>query len=168
MKPLKESFIKAKDLDNLNKKKYVLTDEKKSWNNSTLYRIQALKNIPSKKIKAGDLGGWIESYDNLDQKGDCWVGGEAFVYSDAKVFDNAWVYDNAWICGNAHVYGDAQVYGKAWVYGDAKLYDNAQVYGEAWVYDNAWIYGNAKVYGNARICGIAQVDYEVNKRTINK
>ena len=162
MKPLKESFIKAKDLDNLNKKKYILTDETLDWNGHTLYRIQALKDIPSIKVKKGDLGGWIESYDNLDQKGECWVGGEAIVYGDAKVFDNAQIYNEAKVCDNAQIYGNALITNLVWVSGNVKIYGNAKVYG------NAQICGSAKVYGNAEICGNAKVDYEVNKGKINK
>ena len=156
MKPLKESFIKAKDLDNLNKKKYILTDKTLDLNGHTLYRIQALKNIPSKKVKKGDLGGWVESYDNLDQKGDCWVGDEAKVYRNAKV------YDNALICDNALVYRNVKVYGDALVYGDVQIYDVAKVYGDAEVCGNAIVYGNAEIYGSAR------VDYIINKGKINK
>lgn len=138
MKPLKESFIKAKDLDKLNKNKYILTKEKIIEDGHKLYRIQALKDIPSLDIYKGDLGGWIESYDNLDQKGDCWVEGEAKVFGNAKVYDNAKISIVAWV------------------------YDNAKVYGNAEVYDTG------EVYGNAEICGNAKVNYKVNKGKITK
>lgn len=144
MKPLKESFIKAKDLDNLNKKKYVLTNETLNLNGHTLYRIQALKDILSIKVKKGDLGGWVESYNNLDHEGDCWVRDEAKVYRNAKVYE------------------DAQVYGKAWVHGQSIVGGNAKVY------DNAEVRSNAMIIGNAEICGTAKVDHDVNKGKINK
>ena len=95
-----------------------------------LYRIKALRDFSG--VKAGDLGGYIKSEENLCHNGTAWVGG------------------NAWVSGNARVYGNAQVYGGAWVYG------NAQVYGGAWVYGNAQVCGNAKVYGNAQVCCMAQ------------
>ena len=114
-----------------------------------LFRIKALVEFGN--VKAGELGGYIEKEENLDQ------GDNAWVYGDAKVYGNAKVYDNAWVCGNAKVYGDAKVCGNAEVYGDAKVYDNAWVCGDAKVYDNAWVCGNAEVYGNAKVCGDAWV-----------
>jgi len=60
-----------------------------------LFRIKSL--IDFNDVKEGDIGGYIEKYDNLSQKGDCWV------------------------CGDARVYGDASVYGDARVYGDAEI-----------------------------------------------
>lgn len=48
-----------------------------------LYRIEALKDFSD--VKKGDLGGFIESYNNLNQKGNCWIFGDAEVYGNAKV-----------------------------------------------------------------------------------
>ncbi len=107
--------------------KYKLTKQFKVVNGKKLYRIQALRDIPRFHVKTGDRGGFVESENNLSQKGNAWV------------FDNALVYDNA------RVYGNANVYNKARVYGDALVTDNARVY------SYAQIYGDAKVSGNARV-----------------
>ncbi len=82
-----------------------------------LFRIKALVEFGN--VKAGELGGYIEKEENLNQYGDAWVYGNAKVYGDAEV------YGDAKVCGDAWVYGDAKVYGDAWVYGDAKVYGNA-------------------------------------------
>ena len=103
----------------------VLKDEFIELNGRKLYRIKALKNFCH--IEKGEVGGYIESEQNLSQKG------------------------GAWVSGNAWVSGDAQVYGGARVYGDA------QVYGDAWVSDNARVHGDARVYGNALVSDNAQV-----------
>ena len=47
--------------------KYKFTAEVKEWEGSTLHRIQALKDFGD--VKSGELGGWIESEDNLSQIG---------------------------------------------------------------------------------------------------
>lgn len=50
-------------------KKYELTEEKKVFLGTTLYRIRALKDfelLDGAIIHAGDLGGWIEKEDNLN------------------------------------------------------------------------------------------------------
>lgn len=67
--------------------KYKLTEETKQHEGITLYRIQALVDIPSIGVKAGDLGGWIESESNLSQEGDAWVFGNAKAYGNARVYD---------------------------------------------------------------------------------
>ena len=120
-----------------------------------LFQIKCTKSF--KYAKEGDLGGYVEKDENLDQESDAWVSGDAQVYGDARVYDDAQVCGDAWVCGNARVYGNAQVCGNAWVYGDAQVYGNAWVYGDAQVYGNAWVYGNAQVCGNARVYGNAQV-----------
>ena len=102
--------------------KYELTDETKNLCGITLHRIRALRDIPSVKVKSGDLGGWIEKENNLTQDGDAWVSGDAWVYGDAKVCGNAkvcsdaWVGGNAWVCGNAEVrnFQDYAVYKNSW------------------------------------------------------
>lgn len=60
-----------------------------------LYRIQALKDF--KRVKSGDIGGYVEKESNLSQSDDAWV------------FGNARVFDDAWVCGEAQVCDDAQV-----------------------------------------------------------
>ena len=120
-----------------------------------LFQIKCTKSF--KYAKEGDLGGYVEKDENLDQESDAWVSGDAQVYGDARVYDDAQVCGDAWVCGNARVYGNAQVCGNARVYGDAQVYGNAWVYGDAQVYGNAWVYGNAQVCGNARVYGNAQV-----------
>jgi len=87
--------------------KYKLTDETIEFNGKTLFRIQALKDFGD--VKAGDLGGYIESEKNLSQEGNCWVA------------DNARVFDNALISGNAKVYDNARVYDDAQIFGDAEI-----------------------------------------------
>jgi hypothetical protein len=91
--------------------KYKLTDETKKRGQVTLYRIQALKDFGA--VKAGELGGWVASWYNLSQEGDCWVS------DNAQVIGNAQVGGDAWVSGNAVVGGDAVVGGNAWVGGDA-------------------------------------------------
>ena len=77
--------------------KYKLTDETIRHGGRTLYRIQALKDFGD--VKAGDLGGYVESGGNLSQDGNCWV------YDGAKVFDNALVYEDARVFGNGSILG---------------------------------------------------------------
>jgi hypothetical protein len=117
--------------------KYKLTDKTITYCGRTLHRIQALKDFSD--IKAGDLGGWIESEGNLNQEGNCWVA------------DNAYIYYNARVSGNALVFEDARVLGMAVICENARVFGNARVYGNARVFGNAHIYENARVFDNAEI-----------------
>lgn len=136
-------------------KKYKLTDETIEYNCVTLYRIEALRNFGS--IKTGDKGGFVQSYHNLSQEGDCWIHGEAKVFGNAKVYENAQVFGSAEVCGYASVKGDAFVFGRAKVYGWVKVFGKAQVFGDAKVYGNAFVHGDAEVYDKAEVFGVASV-----------
>ena len=104
-----------------------------------LFQIKCTKSF--KYAKEGDLGGYVEKDENLDQESDAWVYGDAWVSGDARVSGNAWVYGDAWVSG------DARVSGNAWVSGDARVYGNARVSGDAWVY------GNADIENDNNHCG---------------
>ena len=105
-------------------KKFELTGEKKTnICGKTLFRIKALISFGG--VKAGELGGFVEKEENLDQSGDAWVYGNAEVSGNARVAGNAEVSGNAWVSGDARVYGNAKVSGDAWVYGNAEVADNA-------------------------------------------
>ena len=91
--------------------KYEITDIVHPGN-AKLFRIRALRAIPSIGVKVSDLGGYIEKEHNLSQEGNCWVSGNALVSG------NAWVYDNALVYGNARVFGNAQLISFAWVCGE--------------------------------------------------
>lgn len=49
----------------------------------TLYRIRALKSFG--KVRAGDIGGFVQSEANLSHEGDCWIHGDSRVYLNGKV-----------------------------------------------------------------------------------
>lgn len=68
-------------------KKYILTDETKEVDGRALHRIKAVRSFGT--IKKGDLGGWVEKYNNLSHAGDCWVFQYAEVYGNALVYGNA-------------------------------------------------------------------------------
>jgi predicted acyltransferase (DUF342 family) len=99
--------------------KYKLTNNTKKINGITLYQIQSLKDFAD--VKNGDLGGWIETEDNLSQEGNAWV------YGNALVSDNAWVSGNALVSGNVGVNGNVWVGGNALVSGNVGAEDDINV-----------------------------------------
>ena len=71
----------------------ILNKESKVFRGTTVYRIQALRDIKKTSrccsggechienkaldVQAGDKGGWIEDYNNLDQADESWLHGNA-------------------------------------------------------------------------------------------
>lgn len=127
-------------------KKYELTESQGNF-----WRIRALRHIPRYGVRPGDLGGWIESENNLSQDGDCWVGEDAMVSGNARVEENAQVSGDARVFGDATVCGSANIDGHAWVAGDARVSGEARICADAWVYGNAQVSGNARVDGDMHI-----------------
>ena len=52
-----------------------------------LYRIKALREVG--EVQPGELGGYVEGYDNLSQDGNCWISRNSKVHSGAKVEKDA-------------------------------------------------------------------------------
>lgn len=97
-----------------------------------LHRIRALQDI-GEKVKAGNLGGFVESESNLS--------------TDE---DTSWIFDDAIAAGNAIVDQEACLYGKAVVCGCAYVSLLSEVSGEARIEDFAYIRGSV-VCGHARV-----------------
>ena len=62
-------------------KKFELTTDFITVFGVKLFRIKALVEFGD--VRAGELGGYIEKEENLDQSGDAWVSGNAEVSGDA-------------------------------------------------------------------------------------
>ena len=124
----------------MSKKYELVVDDTITFWGWKLFRIKALISFGS--VDAGDLGGYIYTEDNLSQKGDAWVSGDAKVWGNAKVSGNAEVWGNAEVSGDAKVWGNAKVSGNAEVSGDAKVSDFEDVI----VFKNHWSSGRHFTY----------------------
>ena len=162
---MREANISGPALDNSQEEKYeVLLDPRNTIKREivaynpqtermeaevvTFHRVRAKKDFGD--VKAGQLGGHVESASNLSQEGDCWIGDNAFVGGKATVSDSA-IVD-----GNALVTGQALINGNATVTGEAKVSGNCHIYGYARVEENATIDGKADIE-DATICGYAHI-----------
>lgn len=134
----------------MDRKYELLKDNYINYCGKALYRIKALRDFSN--VKAGDVGGYVQSEDNLSHKGDCWI------YDNVKVFNSAKIHDNAKVRGNAQIYGDAEVFGSARIHGNAKIYDEAGIFDNATVFENARVCNNARIKYNARVYGNAKIE----------
>ena len=137
-------------------KKYELIVSGIKHGGRTLYSVRALKDFAD--VYAGEIGGLVESEDNLSQEGDCWIYA-GMVWGEARIYDDAKVHD-CQISDNAQVYGDALVV-KSFVSGKAKVFGGkvfcATVEGNAEVFDKAEVHGVDSFEKETRISGDAQV-----------
>ena len=138
-------------------KKYKLIKRKSivTGNGTILYRIKALKDFGN--VKKGEIGGFVESENNLCQEGNCWIHDEAKVLDNAMVLGNAQVLDHAIIKDYATVSDSAcikgsnvLISGKSHIYG-AVIIDNSKITGECYIGGNVKIY-NSSIF-NSLITG---------------
>mgnify|MGYP001030420472 CR=1 FL=1 len=93
---------------------------------SGLYRIRALIDIPMHNVKAGDSGGLIEGCENLRDAGSCWIDVNARATGYAIVSGDAWIGSHAWIGGNAFISDRAAIW-KTIIDGEAEIKGNAVI-----------------------------------------
>lgn len=145
----------------MDKKYEILKEDSIEFNCRTLYRIRALKDFINKVVfknnkiimcegvKMGDLGGYVQSEENLSQEGKCWVA------------DNAYVYDNANVSNNARVGGHARIGGSTRISQNAKIDYKANLYGDIWICGETHICGNADIRGRIVISDNSQISGNV-------
>jgi len=107
-----------------------------------LHRIRALCDI-SEEVKAGDLGGYVQTEDNLSYEKD----------------DTAWIFDNAIAAGESIVDKDAVLRDNAIVRDDACVTAHSVLTGNACVEDYGYVC-NACVSESARVAGTSIVTVE--------
>lgn len=143
----------------LMKEKYEITDishPKYPW----LHRIRALVHV-NEEVERGDLGGYVESDQNLSQGDHCWIYNqaicceEAYVTKDGRLYDGAMARDSALISGNARMFEHAKAEGNSIVL-SGEIKEEARVAGGAEIHQAnngaAPLIGrNSNVYGS--ICG---------------
>lgn len=132
-----------------------------------LYRVKAVRDFGD--VKKGDIGGYVQSEDNLSHEGYCWVYDNSIIHDNAIIHDNVKIYDNARIYGNskiwdyaviqdnARIYGNSQIADCAVIDGNARIYGDSEIWNYAIIRDNALIYGDSVISGNAFIGGDAEI-----------
>ncbi|WP_325213495.1 hypothetical protein [Oscillibacter sp.] len=135
--PVPLHYIK-KEMMQTSSKKYEITNiAHKKY--PFLHRIRALRDVGD-RVKAGDLGGFVEAERNLSQEDG----------------DDAWIFDDAIAAGNAFVDKDSRLFGKAVACGSAYISQGASMSAEARAEDSAYVRG-AGICGHARASGHSMI-----------
>lgn len=147
---LKDDFIKVPTF-----KSCILPEGEMGIVEIKLYRIQTLKTFTKlgkygPVIHVGELGGYVETEDNLSQQGSCWIFDKAKIKDGGRVLDDAYVYDNAMVSRNAIVRGRSVMRGYCFVTNqsviiDSTLEGNVIVTGHSIVHSGSYLYGEIEV-----------------------
>ena len=132
----------------MNEKKYEITNiahPHYPW----LHRIRALRDV-REDVHAGDLGGFVQSEENLSQEGQCWIAGNAIVAEEAYVYGDAILWDHACVRGCVAISGPSRIGGNA-------IIEDYAIITAGYVHGNVHISGNAKLFANSVTGGIPVV-----------
>lgn len=130
--------LKKKELSTISNLKFEITDiTHKEY--TFLHRIRALRDVGD-KVKAGDLGGFVESDGNLS----------------FEPGDDAWIFDDAIVCGCGYVDKGSRLFGNAVVCGRAYLSQGSEMSAQARAEDDAYLQG-AVLCGHARASGHSMI-----------
>jgi len=116
------------------KRKYEFTGETKVVDGTTLHQIRALRDFGD--VKAGDVGGWVESEINLSHDGNCWLSDNAVASGNSRISGDVWILRNVQVSGNMRISGSVRING------------NVRLSGNAWLCGYARISGYTRVFGN--------------------
>jgi carbonic anhydrase/acetyltransferase-like protein (isoleucine patch superfamily) len=139
-----------------------------------LYRVRALRELllphslfdgvrcrERQVVKVGELGGYIQSEDNLSHDDNCWVDEEAHVIGNARIYDDVYVHGNSLVNHHADIRDKCRIAGYSQVSVEAKLRGNVVTYGHSCIGDHALVEGNVSVGDGASIIGYATVRGDV-------
>ena len=133
--------------------KYKLTTNTIIFHNIELFQIRALKDFAD--VKAGDLGGYVQSEDNLSQYGDCWIYDEAKALHNASLLDNSTMRDAAVAFDHANMYDNSTMLNNSKLLGESSMFDNATMkdssiaFGFSEMLKESLLSGRAVLDGNA-------------------
>lgn len=128
----------------MNNKKYELTDITIEFEGRKLYRIIALKDFFD--VKKGDIGGYVQSEDNLSQEGDCWVYDQAKCMDNARMFDNSKIYDSSKMFDNSEMHDNSKMHDHSKMFDDSEMHDYSEMLDRSVLYRDSVLKDKEKLY----------------------
>ena len=106
--------------------KYEFTKNTQVVNGETLTQIRALRDIGD-RVKAGDLGGWVENPRTLSQEGNCWIDTGVKLGSCAHIRVDAYITGDLSLLGFAHIGDNAYIDADGVTDSDILISDNVRI-----------------------------------------
>lgn len=143
----------------MDKKYELVLDKPYNYRSHVLYPVRAVRDFNG--VHAGDIGGYVESEDNLSQDGNCWIYGKSKVYGTSVVTGDATVHNsdiyNSVIADAAHVH-DSSVR-------DSMVLKSALVHERSVVRNHCIITDEARVASGSTVADYASMkDYSLVRR----
>jgi NDP-sugar pyrophosphorylase family protein len=99
-----------------------------------VYRVKATKDFGN--VKMGDVGGYVQSENNLSKEGLCWIYDNAMVLENAKLRGNARLRDKAVIEGNSIVEDISIVRDNSYISGSSRIKGCTLVSGRTHIFNS--------------------------------
>lgn len=165
-------YFHVVDFDKETTKKYEITSSYIYVGLHKLYRIRATRDIqnPYMIIHKGEVGGYIESEDNLDPYDESWIDKDVHLCENSKVKDLAYLtgnitlFDNSIVCDKVTMFG----YGEIQLFGNSNIYQNARLQNknfESMKINNSSIFGDSDIYGSPFIFNSYIIDSCIQEKS---
>lgn len=142
----------------MSKKYEILKDDYRFIGDAKIYRIRLLVNGVVPNAKKGDLGGFVQNEENLDQNGSCWLYDNSIAMERARVYENAKLYDDAIIFENARASGNARMKDYSRVFQYAHITEECSIEGHSSVKHDSIVKGDTLLLHNSAVSGSACVE----------
>ena len=120
--------------------KYEITDEVHP-HYPNLRRIRALKSFND--VTVGELGGYVETPNNLSQEGNCWLHDSSRMHDNSHMYGNSCMHDNSHMHDNSCMYGNSRMHGSSRMYGNSRMHDSSRMHDNSHMHDNSCMTGDA-------------------------
>lgn len=147
--------------------KYELTDTSRMVKNMVnqevkVFQIRSLQDFKNLHVKAGQLGGWVETADQLSQEGESWI------YSDSVALDDSTVEGDAILIGKSILYRGSRAEGNACIE-DSEI-DYSVVKGNAHIKSSSVtgksLLGGSALISNSSLCGVDMTKGKIVNSTV--
>ena len=128
----------------------LLVDQYKTiFHSSDSFKEYPIKVCRIFNTDTNEVGGYVESVDNISSIGNSWIDVNAIVYGTSKITDNALVLDDA-IIEDSIIEDDAIIKNDALIINNSIISQDVMVFDDA-IVDSSNISGNARIYGNSHV-----------------
>lgn len=149
----------------------------KGWPGGSIVmrRVQALRDIPEKGVRKGDIGGYVTDGNILSHEGSCWIAFNAQAIMNVRIKDDAYIGGNTVVISRFNdlfiqIYGNVQVMEYAQIIirkgpenslRGTSIYGNTIISGNAIVSEVEKISGDVKIHSNAMVEGADAIIGEI-------
>ena len=115
-----------------------------------LRRIRALIDIGT-DVKAGDLGGYVESAYNLSQYGDCWLYDDSRMFDHSRMRGNSQMHDHSLMLDYSIMLDNSRMHDNSMMLDYSRMFDYSHMHGNSRMHDHSEMRDYSQMHGNSRM-----------------